>query len=132
MKNRGGFYTRSAQCRAAMEEGRESLSFRCSEIDAKLTGVEWHHGGSGVIAFFPKDENERQKIEGLRNELKSRTIKTKKAAIEYLKSTSGDYVIPYKVGKYGKFFNFWGEPDGELSISTEDSNFEAIRKLLNV
>ena len=134
MKNSKGFYIRSAACRAAEEDGKMCINFKCPEQEARylFPAVEWHHGGAGVIAFFPANEKEIEAVQNLRERLRNRTIKSKKAAIEYLRQSSGDFEIPYKIGKYGEFFNFWGEPDGTFSISTDDPNFEAIRSLLNI
>ena len=132
MKNKSGFYVRSMACNDAINEGKESISFRCPESEARCTGVEWHHGGSGIIAFFPSNEEQRERVMNLRDELSKRVIKSKKAAIAYLEQTTGDYKIPYKVGKYGKFFSFWGKPDGELSIDKDDVNLPTIRALLNI
>lgn len=68
---------------------------------------------------------EEEAVHNLRERLSKRSIKSKKAAIEYLRQSSGDFEIPYKIGKYG-------ESDGSFSISSDDPNFEAIRNLLNV
>lgn len=125
-----GFYTKSSACKEAEEQGKKKIAIKCTESDAWRIGVEWHHGGSGIIAFFPKNEEQEGRVLSLKSELKKRTIKTKKAALEYLEKSSGDYKVPYKEGKYGKFFNFWGEADGELSIDSEDENLPIIRDLL--
>lgn len=132
MKNRMGFYVKSSACKEAEELGKKKIAIKCTESDAWRIGVEWHHGGSGIIAFFPKNEEEEQRVASLKSELKNRTIKTKKAALEYLESASGDYKIPYKMGKYGKFFSFWGEADGELSIDSDDENLPIIKELLGI
>lgn len=132
MRNRKGFYTKSVACVEAEESGKNKVSFRCPEAEAWGCGVEWHHGGSGIIAFFPKDDAEMDKVLNLREQLVKRQIKSKKDAIEYLEHSTGSYKIPYKVGKYGKFFNFLGEPDGELSIEPTDINFNDICSLLGV
>lgn len=134
MKNAKGFYIKSAACRAAEEDGKKSITFKCPEQEARqlYPAVEWHHGGAGVIAFFPANDEEEAAVQNLRERLSKRSIKSKKAAIEYLRQSSGDFEIPYKIGKYGEFFNFWGEPDSSFSISSDDSNFEAIRSLLNI
>lgn len=127
MKNRAGFYTRSSACNEAINSGCEAIAFRCSESAARSLGVEWHHGGSGIIAFFPESDSERERVLELKN---GRKIKSKAAAIRYLESTSGNYKIPYKLGKYGKFFNFWGDPDGYLSIDENDPNLPEILEVL--
>lgn len=60
MKNSKGFYIKSAACRAAEEDGKMCISFKCPEQEARALYplVEWHHGGAGVIAFFPANEKE--------------------------------------------------------------------------
>lgn len=115
MKNSKGFYIKSAACRAAEEDGKMCISFKCPEQEARclFPAVEWHHGGAGVIAFFPANEKEVEAVQNLRR-------------------SSGDFEIPYKIGKYGEFFKFWGKPDGSFTISSDDPNFEAIRSLLNI
>lgn len=130
MKNRHGFYIKSLNCRQAEAEGRDKISFRCTEAEARGLGVEWHHGGSGIIAFFPENDAQKQRVLDLKKALTCRKIKTKREALAYLETTTGNFKIPYKIGKYGKFFDFWGEEDGYLSIDENDPNFNACKALL--
>lgn len=132
MKNKSGFFTRSLACTKAMDEGRYSIRFRCSEHDAWQTGVEWHHGGSGIIAFFPQNENETKTIQNLKNVLGKRTIKTKSAAWRYLEqhnTADGTFEFAAKKGKFGWFKCGYGQPDIIFKISDKTAA-EEIEKII--
>lgn len=120
MKNKAGFYIKSLNCQNCENLGMEKISFRCTEGHARQTGVEWHHGGAGIIAFFPKDEKEEKIVKKLKDDLKNRQIKSKKAAWEFLEKNNcenGKYKIEAKIGKYGYFIPSFGEPDVIFKIN---------------
>ena len=129
MKNKSGFYIKSAACKEAVEKGLEGISFRCTESQAWDTVIEWHHGGSGIIAFFPKNKEEKAKIKDLQKSIKNQAIKSKAAfwrVVAKDENRGKDYgygTIDAKQGKYGWFACSYGEPDAVFGLTAEAFEF---------
>lgn len=115
MRNRAGFYTKSANARRAEEEGKViALNVAQSELNAKGVspyecGVEWHHNGR-FIAFYPSNDDEMLKIKAFKERLSKIDITFRSKAqamrfVEKLPDTSEDneLAIRLKDGKYGCF-----------------------------
>ena len=115
MRNRAGFYTKSANARRAEEEGKViALNVAQSELNAKGVspyecGVEWHHNGR-FIAFYPSNDDEMLKIEAFKEKLSKIdiTFRSKAQAMRFVEklpnaNENDELAIRLKDGKYGSF-----------------------------
>lgn len=115
MKNRAGFYIKSANAVEAERQGKQiALNVAQSELNAKGVspyecGVEWHHNGR-FIAFYPSNDDDMLKIEAFKEKLSKIDITFRSKAqamrfVEKLPDTSEDneLAIRLKDGKYGSF-----------------------------
>lgn len=115
MKNRAGFYIKSANAVEAERQGKQiALNVAQSELNAKGVspyecGVEWHHNGR-FIAFYPSNDDDTLKIKAFKERLSKIDITFRSKAqamrfVEKLPDTSEDneLAIRLKDGKYGCF-----------------------------
>lgn len=115
MRNRAGFYTKSANARRAEEEGKViALNVAQSELNAKGVspyecGVEWHHNGR-FIAFYPSNDDEMLKIKAFKERLSKIdiTFHSKAQAMRFVEklpnaNENNELAIRLKDGKYGSF-----------------------------
>lgn len=115
MKNRAGFYIKSANAVEAERQGKQiALNVAQSELKAKGVspyecGVEWHHNGR-FIAFYASSNDDMLKISDFKEKLSkiAFTFRSKAQAmrfVEKLPDTSEDneLAIRLKDGKYGCF-----------------------------
>ena len=129
----------------AMQAGTPTLKIQrrllLSDGEAYLTRVEWHHLAGDIIGFYPKSDEERERVDRFIDHCITRArekrrnalgITSKAAAWRYIKAQrekqsgsedKGFGSIDIMYGKFGPFVPSFGDPDAVYFFeSLEEKN----------
>jgi len=118
-----------------------------SDSEAYLTRVEWHHLAGDIIGFYPKSDEERERVDRFIDHCITRArekrrnalgITSKAAAWRYIEArlakgngeNRGFGNLEIKYGRYGPFVPSFGAPDA-LYYFTDELEKEIINRFLN-
>lgn len=143
MRNKKGFYVKSANCENALLEKQEVLKILQSDLRQKGinpydSNLEWHHNGK-YISFFSSSENDNVELENFKKLLDSKSciFKSKAEAIKYVenlpKCKENDLLaLRIKKGKYGNFVTFDKSYYSKQDTFKKAPNSEVYQALFNL